>query len=308
MSKPRFNTGGWGTPKIDLGGCVLYLPLWRPDMVARGGGIKNGTGTLDVSPQNLAVGANTITATGAGTFIITVPQAGTCASGTATITGSPVTLNAGVATTVSTGATTGTFTVTTSNIIRSKDTYGHLCTVTGALWTPQGRSFDGVDDKILAPSIFAAGASFTILGWFKSTLAQDTRAVIVNCEPGDGTKQGIGFGYQLGQSAFQVVYDGVAWGDGTFNPTLNQWYFYWMTRQGNISNLYKDSESAAISTLNNAVQEDSGTKISLGMGVDTAGADLAPWKGTIGEILGYDTIQSYNKAQQIRLATQWRYR
>lgn len=23
-------TTGWGRPKIDLGGCVLYLPLWRP--------------------------------------------------------------------------------------------------------------------------------------------------------------------------------------------------------------------------------------------------------------------------------------
>lgn len=25
-------TGGWGTPKIDLGGCVLYLPQWRPEL------------------------------------------------------------------------------------------------------------------------------------------------------------------------------------------------------------------------------------------------------------------------------------
>ena len=30
----------------------------------------------------------------------------------------------------------------------SRDAYGHLCTVTGALWTPQGRTFDGADDII----------------------------------------------------------------------------------------------------------------------------------------------------------------
>jgi len=30
----------------------------------------------------------------------------------------------------------------------SKDAYGHLCTVTGALWTSQGRKFDGLDDRI----------------------------------------------------------------------------------------------------------------------------------------------------------------
>lgn len=30
----------------------------------------------------------------------------------------------------------------------SKDACGHICTVTGALWRPTGRYFDGVDDKI----------------------------------------------------------------------------------------------------------------------------------------------------------------
>ena len=30
----------------------------------------------------------------------------------------------------------------------SKDAYGHLCTNYGSLWTPQGRSFDGVDDYV----------------------------------------------------------------------------------------------------------------------------------------------------------------
>jgi len=30
----------------------------------------------------------------------------------------------------------------------SKDAYGHLCTVSGALWRPDGRYFDGVDDLI----------------------------------------------------------------------------------------------------------------------------------------------------------------
>ena len=33
----------------------------------------------------------------------------------------------------------------------SRDKSGHLCTVTGALWTPDGRDFDGLDDKIAIP-------------------------------------------------------------------------------------------------------------------------------------------------------------
>ena len=32
--------------------------------------------------------------------------------------------------------------------IMSRDGYGTLCTVTGAMWTPQGHKFDGVDDNI----------------------------------------------------------------------------------------------------------------------------------------------------------------
>jgi hypothetical protein len=46
----------------------------------------------------------------------------------------------------------------------SKDSYAHLCTVTGALWTPQGRHFDGVDDKIAVPyhSVFQITAEVTV--------------------------------------------------------------------------------------------------------------------------------------------------
>jgi len=34
---------------------------------------------------------------------------------------------------------------------QSRDSFRHLCDVTGAVWTSKGRSFDGVDDKITIP-------------------------------------------------------------------------------------------------------------------------------------------------------------
>ncbi len=156
-------------PKVDMKGCILYTPFYRPDMVAQGGGIVNGTGVLDVSPQGLSVGVNTITATGAGTFIITIPEGGVCASGTATITGSPVTIPAGIATSVTTGVTTGNFTVTPSDIIRSQDPYYRACTITGAPWTAPGyRALDGDDlinfgsSSTLHPALFTWGALLQI--------------------------------------------------------------------------------------------------------------------------------------------------
>lgn len=48
----------------------------------------------------------------------------------------------------------------------SKDKHGHLCSVTGALWTPRGRSFDGVDDQIVGSVLpFDTYPGMTILAW-----------------------------------------------------------------------------------------------------------------------------------------------
>jgi len=52
----------------------------------------------------------------------------------------------------------------------SKDAYGHLCTVNGALWTPRGRSFDGSDDYIdahLSTDLSGSG-DFTAEVWVKA--------------------------------------------------------------------------------------------------------------------------------------------
>lgn len=53
----------------------------------------------------------------------------------------------------------------------SGDTHGYACTVAGALWTPEGRSFDGVDDQIVGPVLpFASYSGMTILAWGSRTL------------------------------------------------------------------------------------------------------------------------------------------
>ncbi len=65
---------------------------------------------------------------------------------------------------------------------QSKDAYGHLSTVTGALWTPQGRSFDGLDDVINcgSPSILDTAfggdttGSYTYIWWQKQAASDGT--------------------------------------------------------------------------------------------------------------------------------------
>ena len=51
---------------------------------------------------------------------------------------------------------------------KSKDAYGHLCTVTGALWRPCGRRLDGEDDKIVcgtSPALNITNNDFSLLAW-----------------------------------------------------------------------------------------------------------------------------------------------
>jgi len=52
---------------------------------------------------------------------------------------------------------------------QSKDAYGHLCTRTGAIWTPRGHSFDGSDDLIDCGSGASLNVTtaFTVLLWVK---------------------------------------------------------------------------------------------------------------------------------------------
>lgn len=54
---------------------------------------------------------------------------------------------------------------------KSVDAYQHSCTVFGALWQPDGRLFDGSDDKIDTGTAFQSifRASFSFGCWFKAT-------------------------------------------------------------------------------------------------------------------------------------------
>ncbi|GAG96548.1 unnamed protein product [marine sediment metagenome] len=58
----------------------------------------------------------------------------------------------------------------------SKDHYGRLCTATGALWLPNGRYFDGVNDRVVLASALnevSVGHPFTILLWVKIDAGAD---------------------------------------------------------------------------------------------------------------------------------------
>ncbi len=192
--------------------------------------------------------------------------------------------------------------------LMSRDAYGHLCTVTGALWRPDGRSFDGVDDKVAVPnhSSFAALEVGTLEIW------------TYNGEPGTNH---IAFEYgwsstnyvrlifyntgvvKLEQEIGNVVVTAIA----SDAPLPAAWNHILVTQNGVAARMY----------VNGVAQDHSGDINSGNWFADsginnyiTIGDDNwhARFKGTIGELRLYGRCLSSLEAIHNYLATKWRYR
>lgn len=298
-------------PKIDLydPSLVLYAPLWRPDMVAIGGSIESGTGTMAVTPFNLSVGVQTLTALTAGTFIVTIPYGGSVASGTATITGSPVTISAGVATSVTTGVTTGTFTVTPSNIIRSKDSTGHLCTVTGATWTSQGRNFDGNDDHLtlLAASNIITGTNdWTLSEWIKPDTNPAVAIMGMEWLSAAGTNPIyllVGVVATMRCAAY-LPGETLLVADVANAIDIGVWQYFSIAKSGNNYSLRKNGVEISTGTLT----VNFGTPTTLYfIGNDDFTPHTQGFDGLIGELKLYNRGLSSVEDMRLYQATKWRY-
>ena len=205
----------------------------------------------------------------------------------------------------------------------SKDACGHLCTVTGALWRPDGRYFDGTDDDITIGSesfwdtIFDGFHPLSVLFWYKGDQVSDLATVFTK-----GTAAG----------AFTGLYQG-AW-NGAASATDFQFHVRATGAtdeiQANIQNVYeKDVWQCWCITLD-------GTGKIAGMTVDINGVSkvittkydtlttamnnndnlkigggvIAAWwlSGLLSEFLVYTRALSPIERQNYFLATKWRYR
>lgn len=64
--------------------------------------------------------------------------------------------------------------------ITSKDFSAHSCTVTGATWGNQGRTFDGADDKIAIPNVASLRptTALTVVAWVYPTALASERLIL----------------------------------------------------------------------------------------------------------------------------------
>ena len=185
----------------------------------------------------------------------------------------------------------------------SKDKHGHLCTVTGALWTPRGRSFDGVDDKIVlpTPAILDITGNVTLEVWVT------TDSISANMDVVSGY-DGTDLRFHL---MFQTVnilnfYSGAAAGgnlaSAPYSAHLGNWTHAVGIYDGD-TKIYVNGEYVAKATTPLAPVTIT-TAIQLGERADGT-VDFA---GSIGEVRIYNRALTPPEIQHNYLATKWRYR
>ena len=173
----------------------------------------------------------------------------------------------------------------------SKDACGHLCTVTGALWRPDGRYFDGVDDKIEWDAITVTAGSLE--GWFMFHKL--------------GTELG-----GVNNSFVSPFYQYQAFDDRIVIHTTskyfivpivkNQWHHLVFTWTDN-----SDSDTAILYFDTVAKSQEAGASGTILVFEDIAGKETN-FNGLCGEVRLYNRVLTPQEIQHNYLATKWRYR
>ncbi len=186
--------------------------------------------------------------------------------------------------------------------IASDDAYGHLCTVTGALWTPQGRSFDGIDDHIDCgnnPAILNFTA-MTILFWMKTSISANVRDAM---DSGYGAVNGYRFYFEENaRNAYAMLRNGGEASSAVITYSDNVWTQVGLIWDG--TTLWPIKNGVLGTSTPHAGATASASNLWLGREADV---DAHHWNGTLGELVIYSRASTPQEIQQIYLTTKWRY-
>ena len=183
-----------------------------------------------------------------------------------------------------------------------RSAYGHLATVTGAIWRPDGRGFEG-DDYVELTSTqmnYTTGA-FSIWAWVKVTSLADNRVILIRgLSLADGYFLYIGSGgeiifYTYQASASQVSYSAA----GTI--TTGNWNLIGVTRSGSSARVFKNvvDVTNTVGTHTNPLTNVVRT-VKIGIYDDKVSS---PMVGIIREVGSVNRVLSQGEWQRLYLAT-----
>ena len=189
----------------------------------------------------------------------------------------------------------------------SKDAHGHLCSVTGALWRPDGRNFDGSDDNIGIPNHTALQitSAITIEAWVKilgahksgyGALWWDGRDSVRNrLMIGDNGSLLVEFITVNGTNNFETA--------GAGSIASDTWTHIVLTYNGSEIVGWIDAAKKTPDAATGNIRGSTATRY-IGKGT-TASYNL---NGLIGEFRVYNRALTPPEIQHNYLATKWRYR
>jgi len=190
----------------------------------------------------------------------------------------------------------------------SRDAYGHLCTVTGAVWQLNGSNFDGVDDIISLPLSFDTLTDLTLEAWINNPLDGDSVGMVWGFYKDATHRIGI-FTDRTGGAITAELYIGsVKDVSSDAAPVADTWYHVVVLLGTGGIKMYVDTVAQAdtdTSTLSFA--DIAGmTEAQLGKYVVADTANV--WKGKIGEARLYSRRLSVVEITHNYGVTKWRYR
>ena len=188
---------------------------------------------------------------------------------------------------------------------KTKDSCGHQAAVNGALWRPDGRYFDGIDDKINLPDVepLSPTSQITLEAWFNPARTTGANRVISkfpNDYQGWSMYHGTTIGFQL--------YTGASLGSTNSQAnsiTQDTWHHAVCTYDGFWMTVFINAN------VSGAPQARTGlivyTALQPAIGADNGAGDVQFFKGVIGEVRIYSRALTPLEIQQNYLATKWRY-
>jgi len=195
----------------------------------------------------------------------------------------------------------------------SRDAYGHLCTVTGATWGIQGRSFDGVDDYIEIPdaaSLNFGTGDFSLETWIYPHSVTEYKLLLGKWV--DWTIGGVAAGYALytsNDAAFIFIADGAAQRYGysaAGTIIINTWQHIVAGRVSGAPFIHINGVNMSLSlggAGNFAANIDNAIALRLGWEFTST----RRFDGVMGEVCVYNRVLTPLEIQRNSPVTKWRY-
>ena len=201
-----------------------------------------------------------------------------------------------------------------STSFMSEDRYSHLATVTGVLWRPDGRAFDGEDYIAVGGTpaetpILAPTKDISVGLWFKDAGLGNYDILVANT---NGDNLSVGYKLYFLSNTLRFVGNNYSsyYGSIAFVPDA-KWHhivgiLYYSGENDGIARIYLDGVKGTDSGASNANLDYTGA-VGLTLASAVRGAGAYKFNGIIGEARIYNRALTPLEIQHNYQITKWRY-